>query len=199
MKRLRSPLYRSIFLHLILLVLVSGIALWHHSEPVMDASITLDDIFHKAIHKIGIPHQEPVHRIKPQEESLKPSPDSSNQSKSELQESVEPSEPGGGIAASELQKYFQDIVRRIHQVKKYPKDARFNEQEGVVQVLLEISPGGDLVRIQLEKECPFKSLNDAAFHAIQSLGKLDPLPLKPDGTPASRSIMLHIPIHFQLK
>ena len=66
-------------------------------------------------------------------------------------------------------------------------------------MLLEIAPDGRVLRSEIEKKVAFNSLNDAALKAVQALSSLPPLPLKPSGMPASRPILLHIPIHFKLK
>jgi protein TonB len=199
-KKFKKPLSRSIFIHLILLAMISIAIYWDSSVQKVDSTIVLENIqvtdrikkvFHHAIHTIGIPHQEPVESD--QKSTLDhPAESLENSTADEGGES-------GGIAPSEMQKYFIEVVSRLNRIKKYPKDAQFNEQEGVVQVLLEIAPDGKLIRSEIEKSTAFKSLNDAALNAIQSLGQLPALPLKPSGLAPSRPILLHIPIHFKLK
>ncbi len=197
-RKLKSPIFQSLLIHALL---ISGlIVLMNTDRPneKVDSVITLENVrvsdqikkvFHRAIHSMGIPHREP-------EESERQLPESDPADS--LGENSADEGAGGGIPASEMQKYFIEVVNRLHRTKQYPKEAQFNEQEGVVRVLLEIAPDGRILRSEVEKNSTFKSLNDAAIAAVQKLGQLPPLPLKPSGAPTSKPIILHIPIHFKL-
>lgn len=184
--------------HAALAVLMALIFLGHHSEIPVDATITIDGIFHQAIHRIGIPHTEP--RVRRTELATDAeTTHSDHHSENPMGIPSEDETSGTGIAPTELQKYFLELLERIHRSKKYPRDAQFNEQEGVVQVLLKVAPDGEILRVELEKECPFPSLNQAGLTAVQNLGRLSPLPKNTSGELPVRPITLHIPIHFKLK
>jgi protein TonB len=200
--KMRTPLARSLVVHLILLVAVVFVV-YFEPHPTQDPPIQIETIsleqhvkraIHKVIHTVGLPHEEI------DDDVISPQTKTSVQTQSSLSQSESAeSEEGGGIAPSEMQKYIIEIVNRIQRTKQYPKDAQFNEQEGMVEILIEVAPNGQITKAVLTKKTPFESLNQAALSAVQKLGVLPPLPARPDGTPATRSVSLHIPIHFQLK
>ena len=103
-----------------------------------------------------------------------------------------------GVAPSEMQKYLIQVSRQINQFKKYPEDARMNEQEGIVEVLLEIAPNGKVIHFALSQLSSFESLNQAVLMAIQKMGDLPPLPLDLAGNLQKNPIKLRVPIRFQL-
>lgn len=199
--KLRTPLARSFVVHLVLVGMITMAVLFEpkvsENIPIELESISLEKqvkrTFHKAIHSIGIPHHEPdddvISSQKPIEKTQSSTSDSDQVS----------SDEGGGIAPTEMQKYIIEIVNRINRNKRYPKDAQFNEQEGVVEILLEVFPDGKIARSEISKKTPFESLNQAALAAVQKLGALPPLPVGANGNPVLKPITLHIPIHFQLK
>ncbi len=198
MKRIfHSPLSRSFVIHSALIasvvLVMNGDSPQSINVPITLERVSISDrmkkVFHRAVHTIGIPH------VEPQESSE----GSENLNAENVQSSSSEESAGGGIAPTEMQKYLSNVVAGINRVKKYPREAQFNEQEGVVTVLIEIGPDGKILRTQLEKSTVFESLNAAAMAAIQKLGNLPPLPLQPSGNPVSRPIQLHVPIHFQLK
>lgn len=200
--KIRTPLARSLVVHLILLVAVIIVVYVEpratQDQPILIENISLEQqvkrAFHKVIHTVGLPHEEI------DDDAISPQTKTSVQTQSSLSQSQSAeSEEGGGITPSEMQKYIIDIVNRIQRTKQYPKDAQFNEQEGVVEILIEVAPNGQITKEVITKKTPFESLNQAALSAVQKLGVLPPLPARPDGTPATRAVSLHIPIHFQLK
>jgi protein TonB len=102
------------------------------------------------------------------------------------------------ISATEMQKYLSEVANRINRIKQYPKEARIKEQEGAVEVLLEVSPEGKILNSVIATPSAFESLNHSALIAVQKLGLLPPLPLDSSGKPALQPIQLRIPIRFQL-
>jgi TonB family protein len=193
-KKLRSSFFRSLLLHLGLLLLVSVLVYHPHEDPGPVTPITIETIslgrevkkaIHSVVHSMGLPHQEPV------EDS--PSSDHSS-SQDSGPASLESSESSGALA-SEIQRYLGEVISRIDSKKRYPKAAQFNEQEGLVQVLLEVSGQGVILRTELEKASPFPLLNEAALDAVRAIGTLPPLPV----SYSSKSIVLHVPIHFRIE
>lgn len=197
---IHKPLFRSALIHLTLLVMVVIALIWDTRRPAADVPIHIENIsitdqmkkaIHRAVHTIGIPHEEPE----------SPHSEKSSEESSVKQEHLvsESGSEGGGIPATEMQKYLSEVVNRINRVKRYPKDAQFNEQEGVVGLIVEVAPDGKILRSQLEKTTAFDSLNLAAMEAIQKIGALPPLPKLPSGEAVQHSVQLHIPLHFQLQ
>jgi TonB family protein len=195
--RLKSPFFYSVITHAFLVIFIL-ILIVKDEVKKEDVPISISQIisntemkkaFHKAVHSLNLPHTEPS------DDSLS----SSKEVQSENSDSTEDQGAFGGIEATEMQKYFLEISNRINRSKVYPKDAQFNEQEGVVQVLLKISPEGKVISSEIKKGTAFKSLNDAAMSAIQKIGDLPALPLKPSGMPINKPILIHVPIRFHLK
>jgi TonB family protein len=197
-KSLKSSFGRSFLLHGGLLLLVALLAYHSKQEEVQPIPITLESIqlgkevkrvFHQVVHSIGIPHDEPD----PSDESPTQK-EAENFEKSNL--NAQSSSPDSGeVAPNELQRYLGEVVSRIHAKKRYPKEALFNEQEGVVLVLLEVSKPGTILRAELEKGCPFPLLNDAALEAVRSIQTLPPIPARHSG----ESLILHVPIRFRIE
>lgn len=200
--KLKTPLFRSLIAHSILLAMILLVILFeprmHQEEPIEIETLSFQSrvkkTFHQAIHTIGIPHDEPRDEVVSQESKNFESRQADlNAKESSLEESA------GGLPPNEMQKYILEIVNRIDRVKQYPKEARFNEQEGTVEVSLFVSTEGMISKIELSKKTPFDSLNQAALSAVQKIGALPPLPVRADGTPMTGSMKLYVPIRFQLK
>lgn len=182
----------SISIHIGLAALLIAIVFINWEPEVIDVPITLEKIslsekiskvIHTAVHKMGLPHKEPGETATKKEEGTGDHNDASE----------------GTIPPSEMQRYLGEVVQRINRTKQYPKDAQFNEQEGVVAVVVEIAPDGKILRSEIEKAAPYESLNKAALAAVGRLGVLPPLPMTSTGKPVSKPIQIHIPIHFRLK
>jgi len=197
-KKLRSSFARSILLHAALLIWIAllfykGNQKDRQIDPITIETITLGDevkkAIHQVVHSIGLPHEEPEVSEEPQ---VKPFDE-----KSTGAEEAPSSDSSGPTSAnsSEIQRYLGEIISRINAKKRYPRAAQFNEQEGLVQILLEVSAQGQILRSEVEKACPFPLLNDAALEAVRAIGVLPPLPLEP----ARKSILLHVPIRFQIE
>jgi len=196
--KLKSPIFRSLILHATIVAMLLFAIYWDYRNTRTEVPITLEHIslsdkmkkaLHSAIHTMGLPHHEPENL----KSAVQSAPSQATESNS-LEESA-----GGTIPPNEMQKYMLEVVARINRVKQYPKEAQFNEQEGIVTVMLEVAPDGNVIKTELEKGAAFESLNRAAMAAIQKLGTLPPLPPRASGTPPTKPIQLHIPIHFQLK
>jgi protein TonB len=195
---MRKPFLKSVILHFALLGGV-GVLLYASREPEKkDEAITLENIrieqevkaaLHEAVHSLGLPHEEPEVAMPDSEPALESKP------------SGPPSNPGPPQAASgpppgEMERYLAGLVARIHQTKRYPREAQFNEQEGTVLLLLEVGADGSMLRSEVETPCPFESLNRAALEALRKLERLPPLP---GSGPGTKPVVLHIPIRFQLR
>lgn len=92
-----------------------------------------------------------------------------------------------------LQLYISHVVRRLDEVKIYPEDSIYREEQGRVVLLVEISPDGKVLNKSIIEPSSFDRLNKAAIDTIAHIGKLPPLP---EGF--SRPLRLHIPLNFEL-
>jgi TonB family protein len=196
-KKWKSSFGRSLLLHGILLLVIVLLVYHPHEEQIPNPPITVETInigkevkkaIHTVVHSIGIPHAEPEAT---DQDDLAPSDQSEA---SEGSTEVSPQEIGQS-QGSEMQAYLSGIIARINAKKKYPKSAQFNEQEGLVQIRMEIARDGRVIRSEVEKPCAFPALNEAAMDAVLSIGELPPLP----PSNSSKSIVLHVPIHFKIE
>jgi TonB family protein len=195
-KPMRRPFLKSILIHLILLGLVVGLLYASREAEKKDESITLENIrierevkeaVHVAVHQLGIPHEEPEESVVTESVSpvKPPAPVGTPGNPGTAEEAVGPS-------PDEMERYLGGVIARIHQTKRYPREAQFNEQEGTVMLRIEVSADGILLSSEVENPCPFESLNRAALEAVRSVGRLPPVPLR-------KAVKLHIPIRFQLR
>ncbi len=69
----------------------------------------------------------------------------------------------------ELQIDFQTfILKTIAERKIYPPSARKRGQQGLVTLLVEVSPVGKLIRVEIIKPCKHKFLNQAAIASVKA-------------------------------
>jgi TonB family protein len=195
-RKLRSSFVRSLLLHGALILVIAVLVYHPHEDEPKDTPIVIDSIqlgkevkkvFHSVVHSIGLPHSEPEPEDNPAEK-----PDAQPPPRGPVGDSGGDSSPGD---ASEMQKYLAAVVARIDRQKHYPKAARFQEQEGLVRILLEVSAEGRVLRSEVEAECVFPLLNQAALEAVRAVGTLPPLPASQSG----KSVVLHVPIRFQIE
>jgi TonB family protein len=195
-KRMRRPFLKSIVIHLILVGVVVALLFASREPEKKDESITLENIrieqevkqaVHEAVHQLGIPHEEPEETVT--EASAPPvSPPVPRGT---------PGNPGlnredSGPPPGEMERYLAGVIARLHQTKRYPREAQFNEQEGTVMLLIEVAADGGVLRSEVENASPFESLNRAALEAVRAVGRLAPVP-------TGKAVILHIPIRFQLR
>jgi protein TonB len=195
-KRMRRPFLKSIVIHLILIGVVVALLFASREPEKKDESITLENIrieqevkqaVHEAVHQLGIPHEEPEEVV-----TTEPAPAVSPPSPRGTPGNPGPNREASGPPPGEMERYLAGVIARIHQTKRYPREAQFNEQEGTVMLKIEVAADGGLLRSEVENPCPFESLNRAALEAVRSLGRLPPVPM-------AKSVTLHIPIRFQLR
>jgi len=94
-----------------------------------------------------------------------------------------------------LQRYLQQVVKKIEARKAYPRQARSKGWKGTVVIKVQIVSDGTIT--QLERVTPYEydTLNKAALEAIK---KAQPFPKFPDEM-KSQSLIINIPIQFTLK
>ena len=94
-----------------------------------------------------------------------------------------------------LKHYLEEIVTKIHAVKKYPRNARRKGWEGSVVVKLHLLPTGNIERVEIAQTSRHESLDEAALQAIH---KAQPFPEFPEEILVP-SLIVNIPIQFSLK
>jgi len=115
-------------------------------------------------------------------------------SENDINNSVGGNAIGSGQASgTELQAYVSQIVHKIDEVKIYPDDSVFREEQGRVVISIEVQPNGQIGSIQLVESCSFDSLNRAAIETLRRIGKLPPLPQS-----FKQALKLRIPINYEL-
>ncbi len=200
-RKLRSSFARSLLLHGALLLMIALLVYHPHSDEAANPPIIIENIslgkevkraIHTVVHSIGLPHTEPESSEDPEESTVTSQQDLP--SNSEASPNIS-SEAGAAMEGSEMQRYLAGVVSRINERKRYPKAAQFREQEGLVKVLLEVSPEGRVLRAEVETACPFPLLNEAALDAVRAMTMLPPLP----ASHSAKSIVLHVPIHFKIE
>ncbi|NDG85649.1 MAG: TonB family protein [Proteobacteria bacterium] len=145
-------------------------------------------VIHQAVHAIGIPHDEPA------EEAEESTPASNVQSGKDAR----PDEAGGSGAENEMSRYLAEIRSRIASTQRYPREARMNDQQGVVGLKIAIAPDGSVLRVEVETPSVFPSLNEAALAAARAHPKFPELPRESGSSAAPKPVTLHVPIHFVL-
>ena len=179
-------LLRSLIIHVVLLAVVATMLYVGASHLPTTSQIALDNISVN-------PGESETKKT-----ALNKAPELTVPSISDSETTANQPLSGSGIPVSEMQKYLSEVMNRINRVKEYPKDARIKEQEGIVELLVEVAPDGKILGTKLSKPSSFESLNQAAILAVQKLGTLPPLPLNSAGSPLGEPIELHIPMQFQL-
>lgn len=94
-----------------------------------------------------------------------------------------------------LQRYLQQVVKKIDARKAYPRQARSKGWQGTVVIKVQILSDGTVAQLELATPSEYDTLNKAALEAIK---KARPFPKFPDGM-KSPSLTINIPIQFTLK
>ncbi len=114
-----------------------------------------------------------------------------------------PSSERGAVAAGEASvtaalqeqhqnQYLIEIAGLIAQHRHYPRISFLNQEEGTVEIILEISPSGEIMKINLARSSGFQSLDRAAMDAVARLKTVPPPPAELSGRP------LRVPIRFEI-
>ena len=94
-----------------------------------------------------------------------------------------------------LQRYLQEVVKKIDARKTYPRQARSKGWQGTVIIKVQIVSDGTVAQLELATPSAYDTLNKAALEAIK---KARPFPKFPDEM-KSPSLTINIPIQFTLK
>lgn len=94
-----------------------------------------------------------------------------------------------------LQRYLQQIVKKIEARKAYPRQARSKGWQGTVVIKIQILSDGAVVQLELATPSKYETLNKAALEAIK---QAQPFPKFPDEI-KNPSLTINIPIQFTLK
>jgi protein TonB len=91
--------------------------------------------------------------------------------------------------------YTNVLTRAIAAEKKYPKLAQMRQWQGEVLLKIEISPNGELVSANIQKESRYKILNEEAIAMVK---RASPFPKPPEDLQKSIFTVI-VPISFKLE
>ncbi|GAK59673.1 TonB family protein [Candidatus Vecturithrix granuli] len=94
-----------------------------------------------------------------------------------------------------LQRYLQQVVKKIDARKAYPRQARSKGWQGTVVIKIQILSDGKVAQLELATHSEYDTLNKAALEAIK---KAQPFPKFPDEI-KNPSLTINIPVQFTLK
>jgi TonB family protein len=97
-----------------------------------------------------------------------------------------------GLQEQRQNQYLIEIAGLIAQHRHYPRISFLNQEEGTVEVGLEISPSGEITKINLVHPSGFQLLDRAAMNALAELKTVPPPPGELSGRP------LRVPIRFEI-
>ena len=200
--KLGSAIFRSVGLHVTVIVLIAIGIYWHTQRNLKTPLILIDGVtaievkktIEADLAKAQAAHEQSLQAL----ENMEP-------------DAVAPKVAGSGpvseskdtavavIPPDELQKYIAILIERIHQAKEYPKSALKAEEEGLVEISITIAPDGRMVRSELIRSSSFQALDQSAIAVINKLGTLPALPLNAEGKAPLEPIVLKSPIQFKLK
>lgn len=169
----------------VLLHLVLAVVLWYKPFGLLggkQGSIDVDFIepVDHARNDLETDGDQPKKKIPTQENLAKPS------SAAEV-----PGDPSVIAQATEV--YIREVTKLIAERKIYPREAVEREYEGKVMVSVTLDRSGAVQQVEIEQDCPFALLNEAALKTVRSVGKFPPLP---DNVQAP--LHLHIPLVFKI-
>jgi protein TonB len=84
------------------------------------------------------------------------------------------------------------LLTQLERYKRYPREARMRNQEGVVAVRFRLDESGHVLAASIARSSGFPALDD---EVLQLLRRAEPLPPPPGGEP----IEIVAPIRFALR
>lgn len=88
-----------------------------------------------------------------------------------------------------------ELLAHLERHKRYPREAQWLQQEGVVELYFAMDHNGHVVAARIETSSRSKALDQEALALVR---RAQPLPLPPDGM-ATAHIELVVPVQFALK
>ena len=89
------------------------------------------------------------------------------------------------------------MISHLNKHKRYPNEALIQKQEGVVQIMVTISPSGEILRASIKKGTKFELLNDEALNLFR---RASPLPKPPsEYFRGAGELSINFPIEFDIK
>lgn len=86
-------------------------------------------------------------------------------------------------------------MARLGQAKRYPNEARRNQQEGVAFVRVTMDRAGAVLSARIERGSGYSALDEETLALVH---RAAPLPVPPAEVPGN-PIMLTIPVRFSLR
>ncbi len=87
------------------------------------------------------------------------------------------------------------LSARLQQAKRYPSEARFNHQQGVVHVRVGVGRDGGVRSAAIQKTSGYAALDEETLALMQRVSPLPPPPAEVPGDP----VVLVIPVVFSLR
>lgn len=194
---LKYPLLKSLIVHIVLfavLALVFSNDGDSKRDPIVE--VQLSDLH---VHRAESPHSFAAPKPKPKKEQPKIQQPLSDK-RSEASEKPETTEDKGsdhpaweGLSSGQRNEYLASIIRLISEHRYYPRASILNEEEGTVQLRVELDTEGGILACTVVKGSGFTRLDEAAVKSVREVGKL-PLP-----APHTSGVVLFIPIRFEIK
>ncbi len=108
---------------------------------------------------------------------------------------VEAADKASSGQRGDTEPVFQaDLLAHIERYRRYPEEARREQEQGVVMVGFAMGRKGDLLDLWVDKSSGFAALD---AEALSTLKRAQPLPLIPKGLPDELEIVL--PVSFALR
>lgn len=99
---------------------------------------------------------------------------------------------GKGHSSDELSAYRSALRREIERHKRYPNRARMMRKQGIVNVMFNLSPTGEISNVRIAKTSGVEELDNAAISAVNQARSIG-------APPAGMGQQLTIPINFTIK
>lgn len=176
---MNKSIVRSISLHALV---VLGVSLFIFSKDVPSQGGEL----------IQVSEVRVVRGDSPRVQKVQPEPKVSHQEKTDAPAVEATAEIEKGLGEGERNEYIASLIRLISQYQHYPKASILNEEEGVVQITVNLGGDGRLLGSEVSKSSGFSRLDEAALKTIRQIAVF-PMPAR-----QMSGLALAIPIRYDL-
>jgi protein TonB len=103
-------------------------------------------------------------------------------------------DPSTGGKQGNSKDYFAELMAWLNQHKRYPREAKKEKQQGIVELQFTLLKDGTIIARSIKKGSEFALLDEAALNMLDNAAPLPPLPESMN----REQITLVIPIEFSL-